>query len=114
MDYYKKHQDTLDRMIRNFIWEDKEGSRVRQGVLQLEYGKGGLQLVDIICKIKVQRLKIIMYLISIDDDNIERFVADALIGNSPKQAHYGLSDGLISHINHIKRIKNDFYRGPWK
>ena len=52
-----------------------------------------------------------MHLISIDDDNIERFVADALIGNSPKQAHYGLSYGLISHINHIKRIKNDFYRG---
>ena len=105
----KNHQDILNRMIRNFIWEDKQGSTVRQGVLQLEYDKGGLQLVDITCKIKVQRLKRIMYLLSIEDEySIERFLADSLVGNYLGQQ--GLSYGLISHINRIKMIQNDFYR----
>jgi hypothetical protein len=96
-------------MIRNFIWEDKQGSILRQVVLQLEYDKGGLHLVDITCKIKVQRLKRIMYLLSIEDEySIERFLADSLVGNYLGQQ--GLSYGLISHINRIKMIQNDFYR----
>ena len=53
----KQQLDTLEKMIQNFIWADKKGGRVRQGVVQLEYLKGGLQLVDIICKIKAQRLQ---------------------------------------------------------
>lgn len=105
----KNHQVILDRMVRNFVWNDKQGCTVRQGVLQLQYEKGGLQLVDINCKIKVQRIKRIMYLLSInDDENFERFLADSLIGNYLGQS--GLSYGLITHKNRIKFIQNEFYR----
>lgn len=106
----KQMLNTLETLIRNFIWADKKGGRVRQGVLQLEYEKGGLQLVDINCKIKAQRLQRIMYLLSLDNDNIERFLADSLIGSCSKFGQNGLSYGLISNINRIKIIKHDFYR----
>ena len=49
-------KNTLQTMIRNFVWNDKKGARVRQGVLQLKYSKGGLQLVDIEGKVKVKTL----------------------------------------------------------
>ena len=100
----------LEKMVRNFIWNDKIGGRVRQGVLQLEFNKGGLQLVDIVCKIKTQRVQRIMFLLSLDRDNIERFLADSLIGCCQKFGQNGLSYGLFSNVNRIKLVKHDFYR----
>ena len=61
----------LKTMIGNFVWKGKQGARVRQGVLNLEYEMGGLQLVDIECKTKVQRLKRIMHLLSLNDDKLK-------------------------------------------
>ena len=37
----KQLLNTLETTIRNLIWADKKCGRVRQGVLQLEYEKGG-------------------------------------------------------------------------
>jgi len=106
----RNQKTTLASLIRNYIWADKIGGRVRQGVLNLGFEQGGLQLVDIGCKIKAQRIKRIMYLLSVDDDNIERFLADALIGKDNRFGQNGLSYGMISNLDLINRIKNDFYK----
>ena len=46
-DFLKQMLNTLETTIRNLIWAYKKGGQVRQVVLQLEYEKGGQQLVDI-------------------------------------------------------------------
>ena len=97
-------------MIRNFVWEEKRGARVRQDVLQLQYTKGGLQLVDISCKIQAQRVKQIFYLMSLDPNHFERFLADELVGNCLRQRKYGLSYGLFNNKTRIQTIKNTFYK----
>jgi len=106
--------ESLNRIIRNFIWEEKRGARVRQEVLQLEYEKGGLQLVDINCKIQVQRTKRILYLMSLDPNNFERFLADQLVGNCNRHKQYGLSYGLFNNRIRIQTIKNEFYKNAFK
>ena len=105
-----QHIKTLEMMVRNYIWDDKKGSRVRQGVLQMGYEDGGLELVDINIKTKVQRIRRILYLLSLDKNRIERYLADTLIRNNSKYGQNSLSFGLISNIGRIKLIKNDFYK----
>ena len=100
----------IESMVRDYIWEDKKGARVRQGVLQLEYDMGGLQLVDISVKTKVQRVKRIFYLLALDKSQIDRYLADSLIGSNSKFGQNGLSFGLISNANRIKLVKNDYYK----
>ena len=100
----------LDTLLKIFIWDDRKGGRVRKGVLCLEYDKGGLQLVDIECKIKTQRLNRIMHLIKMSDDNIERFLADSLIGRKNRFELNGLSFGLITNLQRINLIKNEYYK----
>ena len=107
-DITKNHLDILNRLIRNFIWDDKQGARVRQGVMQMSYEHGGLQLVDINCKIKVQRTARIMHLFTLNNENIERFLADELIGTG--KGHSGLSYGLLNNSIRIRSIKNAFYK----
>jgi len=106
----KNQLKILQKMIGDFLWEGKRGARVRQGVMQMKFNEGGLQLVDIECKTKVQRLKRIIYLLNIDDKHFERFLADKLIGTDNKYGQNILSYGLISNKDRIKLIKNDFYR----
>ena len=113
-DITKYYLESLNRIIRNFIWEEKRGARVRQEVLQLEYEKGGLQLVDINCKIQVQRTKRILYLMSLDPNNFERFLADQLVGNCNRHKQYGLSYGLFNNRIRIQTIKNEFYKNAFK
>ena len=84
------------------------------GVLQLSYEKGGLQLVDINSKIKTQRVNHILYLMSIKDDNIGRFLVDSLVGKDNKYGQNGLGFGLITNLERIKEIKNDFYKRALK
>jgi len=38
---------TYEKLIRDFVWQNKQGGRVRQEVLQLSYEEGGLQLANI-------------------------------------------------------------------
>ena len=109
-DISKETLAILNRMIRDFVWGDKQGARVRQEVLQLEYEKGGLQLVDILLKTHVQRIQRIMHLMAMDVNNIERFLADSLIGNMPKHGQKGLSFGLFNNSVRIRTIKHLFYK----
>ena len=109
-DIPKNMLELLNRMVRNFVWEDKQGARVRQEVLQLEYTNGGLQLVDIYSKMQVQRTKRILGLIKMNPNNFERFLADELVGNYTKHRQYGLSYGLLNNKIRILAIKNEFYR----
>ena len=113
-DITKNHIETLKKMVRNFVWEEKRGARVRQDVLQLQYTEGGLQLVDISCKIQVQRVKRIFYLMSLEPNNFERFLADELVGNCVRQRQYGLSYGLFNNKPHIRTIENSFYKNAFE
>ena len=113
-DITKNHIELLNRMVRNFVWEEKRGARVRQDVLQLQYEQGGLQLVDITCKIQVQRVRRIFYLMTLDSNHIERFLADELVGNCLRQRQYGLSYGLFNNKPRIRTIKNSFYKGAFE
>ena len=113
-DISKNMLDTLNRLVRNFIWEEKTGARVRQEVLQLSYEKGGLQLVDIGCKMQVQRIKSILYLLNQDSNNIERFLADSLIDDFLRHKQYGLSFGLFNNKTRIQNVKSCFYKNALK
>jgi len=113
-DITKNHIGILNRMVRNFVWEEKRGARVRQDVLQLQYTEGGLQLVDISCKIQVQRVKRIFHLMSLDTNHFERFLADELVGNCVRQRQYGLSYGLFNNKPRIQTIKNSFYKNAFE
>jgi len=101
---------TYEKLIRDFIWQNKQGGRVRQDVLQLSFENGGLQLTDIKIKIQTQRIQRILYLLQQESSSFERFLADQLIGNSTKFKHRGLSFGLSTNIERIKIIKNHYYR----
>ena len=101
---------TYEKLIRDFIWQDKQGGRVNQDVLQLSYLEGGLQLADIKTKTKTQRIKRIAYLMTLTPDKFQRFFADKLIGNSTRYKQKGLSFGLTTNKDRIKLIKNGFYK----
>ena len=47
---------TYEKLIRDFVWQNKQGGRVRQEVLQLSYEEGGLQLANIKIKTQTQRI----------------------------------------------------------
>ena len=53
-------------------------------------------------------------IISVDDDKIERFLADSLIGKNNRFGQTGLSYGIISNLDLINKIKNDFYKSALK
>ena len=113
-DISKTHLDTLNCMVRNFIWEEKRGARVRQDVLQLQYEFGGMQLVDISCKTQVQRVRRILYLMSLDSNHFERFLADELVGSYARHRQNGLSFGLFNNSLRIQQIQNDYYKNAFK
>ena len=109
-----RHKSLLSNLIRNFIWQNKTGGRVRQEVLSLSYQNGGLQLADVDCKIATQRAKHITYLLTLNEDHIERFLADKLIGPDGKYGQSGLSFGLISNLDRINLIKHSYYKHALK
>ena len=49
-------------------------------------------------------------MLSISNEDFERFLADSLIGKSLIYGQNGLSYGIISNQNRIKLIKHDFNR----
>ena len=90
-------------MIRDFIWNDKKGGRIRQGVLNLSNMQGGIQLVDIDTKIKTQRVQRIMKILKMDKDTFERFLADSLIGLNNSLGLNGISYGIMKNLNRINK-----------
>lgn len=105
-----RHKTLLSTLIGNFIWQNKVGGRVRQEVLCLGYSDGGLQLANVDSKIATQRANRIIYLLSLNEDHIERFLADKLIGQNLQYGQSGLSFGLISNIERINQIKHGYYK----
>ena len=95
----------MDQMIRNFIWEDKLGGRVRQEVLNLSYEEGGLQLVDIKAEITVQNVQRIIFLMNLEDDNFQKILINNLISKSTKHHQDKLCFDLIRNLERIKLIK---------
>ena len=106
----KEHFNTLNKMIRDFIWNDKKGGRIRQGVLNLSNMQGGIQLVDIDTKIKTQRVQRIMKILKMDKDTFERFLADSLIGLNNSLGLNGISYGIMKNLNRIKQIEHFFIK----
>ena len=100
----------IEQLIRNFIWEDKLGGRVRQEVLNLSYEEGGFQLVDITIKTTVQNIQRIINLMNHENKKIEMFLINSLIGKSTKYQHYRLSFGLVTNLDRIKLIKEKTLR----
>ena len=99
-----------EKLIRDFVWQNKQGGRVRQEVLQLSHEEGGLQLANIKIKTQTQRIQRIIYLLNLESNNIEKYLVDQLIGNSTKFKQYGLSFGLTTNKERIKIIKNIYYK----
>ena len=100
----------IEKLIRNFIWEDKLRGRVRQEVLNLSYEEGGFQLVDITIKITVQNIQRIINLMNLENKKIEKFLINSLIGKSTKYQHDKLSFGLVTNLDRIKLIKEKTLR----
>ena len=100
----------IEQLIRNFIWEDKLGGRVRQEVLNLSYEEGGFQLVDITIKTTVQNIQRIINLMNHENKNFEMFLINSLIGKSTKYQHDRLSFGLVTNLDRIKLIKEKTLR----
>ena len=104
----KEYFNTLNKMIRDFIWNDKKGGKVREGVLNLFNMQGWMQLVDIDTKIKTQRVQRIMKILKMDKDTFERFLTYSLISLNNSLGLNGISYGILNNLNRIKPIKHFF------
>ena len=73
--------DSIERKIRDFIWESRVAGRINIDTLKSNYEKGGMQLFDLNIRAKIMRIKWLYYLTEKTNQDIERFLADKLIGN---------------------------------
>ena len=71
----------IETVIFNFIWGKTVAGRVNRNVLLLEYKSGGLQLYDIIERMKCFRVKWIRNLLDMEKSDFLRIIVDNLIGN---------------------------------
>ena len=81
VDLIKEAKLSIERKIRQFLWNERRVGRINFAVLTLQYENGGLNLLDIENRVKVSRIKWLLSLISKNNNDIERFIADKLIGN---------------------------------
>ena len=68
-------------MLFDFIWNGKKAVRVNRNVLLLGYESGGLQLYDMIERMKIMRVKWLRVLLSLNQNDKRRLVVDKLIGS---------------------------------
>lgn len=73
--------DSIDRKIKDFIWDGRVAGRINFETLKSNYDKGGMQLFDLNIRAKLIRVKWLYYLTEKTDTDIERFLADKLIGD---------------------------------
>ena len=71
----------IETMLFDFIWNGKKAVRVNRNVLLLGYESGGLQLYDMIERIKIMRVKWLRVLLSLNQNDKRRLVVDKLIGS---------------------------------
>ena len=68
-------------MLFDFLWNGKKAVRVNRNVLLLGYESGGLQLYDMIERMKIMRVKWLRVLLSLNQNDKRRLVVDKLIGS---------------------------------
>ena len=96
----------IEALIFNFIWGKTVAGRVNRNVLLLDYKAGGLQLYDIIERMKCFRVKWIRRLLEMEKSDFLRTTVDNLIGNF--KGIVGLK--ALHHSTQIKfEIKSIFY-----
>ena len=71
----------IEALLSDFIWNGKKINRVDRNVLLMGYESGGLQLYDMIERMKVMRVKWLRFLLSLSVNDVRRIVVDKLIGS---------------------------------
>ena len=96
----------IENLISNFIWGKKFAGRVNRNVLALDYNSGGLELYDIIERMKILRVKWMCTLLEMDKSEFQRIIVDNLLGSF--KDIYGLK---LLHQNIIKNwtFKSIYY-----
>jgi len=90
----------IETLISNFIWGKTIAGRVNRNVLALYYDSGGLELYDIIERMKIRRVKWICTLLEMNKSDFQRMIVDKLVGSFKE------IDGLnLLHHNIIKNWK---------
>ena len=95
----------LNTLIKNFTW--KGAPQVQFNSLHDRYEEGGLNLQDIFLKKQALRLKWLRDLVLSEDDSIEKFLANSLIGKHEKIVGLKI---LHSKGKFDKKIPCLFYR----
>ena len=96
----------IETPLFSFIWGKKVAGRINRNVLLLEYKSGGLQLFDIIERMKAFRVRWLRNLLNRKNTDFIRITVDNLAGNF--KGIVGLQ--LLHHSNHIKfNIKSIYY-----
>lgn len=101
----------LNDISHDFIWNGRSNGQVSMVALKDAYDNGGMQLVDISTKIKVQRLRRLVRLMNLPKDNIERYLSDNLV--CPNDSMISGLDVLFHNYN-TNLIKNIFYKNAIK
>ena len=92
----------IEKQIRMFVWGDRRVGRIEYSVLSLNYKSGGLKLLDIGAKVKTMRIKWLLSLSKKDNNQVERYIVDQLIGS------YRGIDGLklLNHTIDLRHFRN--------
>ena len=72
---------SIERKIKDFIWEGRVAGRINLETLKSNYEDGGMQLFDLDIRAKILRTKWLHYLTGRNSNEIERFLANKLIGS---------------------------------
>ena len=71
----------IETLLFAFIWSNKIAGRVNRNVLLMGYESGGLQLYDMIERMKIMRVKWLRFILSLSEKDVRRIVVDKLIGS---------------------------------
>lgn len=89
----------IETLLLNFIWNNRTAGRVNRNVLLMGYESGGLQLYDIIERMKIMRVRWLRFLLSLDVEDDRRQIVDKLIGT------YRNIEGLKILHHDIEKVK---------
>ena len=102
VDITKEMQESIEKQIRMFLWGERRIGRIEYSVLSLNDKAGGLKLLDIGAKVRTMRIKWLLSLSKKDNNQVERYIVDKLIG-----CYRGI-DGLklLNHTIDIRNFRN--------
>ena len=99
--------NSIERKVKEFIWNGSVAGRVNLETLKSNYYKGGMQLFDLNIRTKLMRVKWLQHLSTSNIIDIERYLADQLIGN-----YRGISGiNILKHNTVLNKVQsmNVFY-----